>query len=222
MKFSTKRNIMKSTTNVMQSLVYRVWTPVYFFRRGMDFARREMMREASQRQGDLAVRGGDLMRERLGCETVQGQLSLAIAQADTLMEELAALRTMLWMTEERLRIAGKTRRWMEDLISKMLEGREGMELGRRYLVRAWGARLMEREEREVQEVARVQRDAEGRRLSAQEVRVRMEALRVEMSLVGGKGEVGTNKGAEAMEEMAERCGVDPAQWDGYLRGCVSK
>jgi len=206
----------------MQSLVYRVWTPVYYFRRGMDFARREMAREATQRQGDLAVRGGDLMRERLGCETVQGQLSLAIAQAETLMAEVAELRTMLWMTEERMGVAVAAKRWLEDLISKMLEGREGRELGRRYLVRAWGARAMEREEKAVSEVTKVQRDAEGRRLSAQEVRDRMEALRVEMSLIGGKGEVGTSKGAEAMEEMAERCGVDAAKWDGYLRGCGSK
>jgi len=161
---------MKNQSKFNQEITFRLWAPVYFFRRGMAFVRRQVVRETEERADEVAAQGHERMRERLECRTLHGQLDKAIRQADALMEEVRDLRTALWMTEERLGIAEAAKRWLDDLISKMLEGPDGMELGRMYLRRRWQAMLVEREESAVAEVSPVKCNGTGKVLSEDELR----------------------------------------------------
>jgi len=168
----------------ISDITLRLWGPVYFFRRGMAYARRQMVAEGEVRAWEASDKAGEAMRARLGCTTVYGQLDQAIRQADELMEEVRELRALLWMKEERINMATVARRWLEDLISKMLEGKEGMELGRRYLQRQWAAMMIARQEAAVSQVEKEPHDADGRPLGKEEVKERFASLRREMDLIG--------------------------------------
>ena len=168
----------------ISDITLRLWGPVYFFRKGMAYARRQMVAEGEVRAWEASDKAGEAMRARLGCTTVYGQLDQAIRQADELMEEVRELRALLWMTEERMGIATAARRWLEDLISKMLEGKEGMELGRRYLQRRWAAIVIARQEDAVGQVEKQPYDADGRPLGKEEAKARFASLRREMDLIG--------------------------------------
>jgi hypothetical protein len=135
----------------------------------MAFVRRQVTREAQDRANEAASLGDERMRERLECRTLHGQLDKAIRQADALMDEVRGLRMALWMTEERIKTTVEASRWQADLVSKMLEGPDGMQLGRMYLLRRWQAMLVEREEEEVAEVSLVKCDGTGKVLSADDL-----------------------------------------------------
>ena len=168
----------------ISDITLRLWGPVYFFRRGMAYARRHMVAEGEVRAWKASDKAGEAMRARLGCTTVYGQLDHAIRQADELMEEVRELRDLLWMTEERMGIATAAKRWMEDLIGKMLEGPDGMELGRNYLKRRWAAMMIERQEDAVSQVEKQPYDADGRPLGKEEAKERFASLRREMDMIG--------------------------------------
>jgi hypothetical protein len=134
----------------------------------MAFVRRQVAREAQERANEASAQGNERMRERLECRTLHGQLDKAIRQADALMDEVRELRMALWMTEERIKTSAKDNGWHADLISKMMEGPDGMELGQMYLLRRWQAMLVEREE--AAEVTPVKCDGTGKVLSADELK----------------------------------------------------
>ena len=128
------------------SLYERLWTPLFFFRAGEAYGRRGVQRELEARRMEARQVVGALRRARRSWKEMWAQLAAAGEQITVQQEMIAGLEQEVWMGAERLAMAREQVASLDVLVGLMLEGPEGLELGRRYKDLRWQRLNREREE----------------------------------------------------------------------------
>jgi uncharacterized coiled-coil protein SlyX len=131
------------------SFYERLWTPLYFFRRGEAYGRRKCQRELESRKAEAMKVVLDLRRARISWEETWVKLAAADEQVAIQQETIGTLEQVVWQLGERLAVAQEQVGALDELVERMLEpGEAGLAVGRMYLQRRWAARVMEREREE--------------------------------------------------------------------------